>query len=100
MLLNKMFLFAFATLLVQASTACAGKIQNPDERKKTNAQKTPKTEPSQVPSASPVLSLPPFYLTFVSHNEEPGQMHPDYIADRAFYLDNRDGTPACCVAEK
>jgi hypothetical protein len=88
--MNKMLLIAFATLLVQVSTACAGKIQNPDEREKTNTQETPKTEPPQVPSASSVLSLPPLYLTVVSHNEEPGQIHPDYIADRAFYLDNRE----------
>src|SRR3990172_4447592 len=39
---------------------------------------------------SPTLaSLPPVYLTIVSHNEEPLGGRPDYTADRDFYLQNR-----------
>jgi len=33
---------------------------------------------------------PPLYLTFVSHNEEPGTGHPNYFDDKAFYLQNRE----------
>lgn len=34
--------------------------------------------------------IPPIHLTFVSHNEEPGSDHPDYLSDRSFYLENRE----------
>src|SRR3990170_3012352 len=38
-------------------------------------------------SAAP---LPPVYVTIVSHNEEPLGGRPDYTADLAYYLQNRD----------
>ncbi|MBI3872341.1 MAG: hypothetical protein HY304_04605, partial [candidate division Zixibacteria bacterium] len=34
-------------------------------------------------------SLPPVYLTIVSHNEEPLNGRPDYTANRDYYLQNR-----------
>jgi len=34
-------------------------------------------------------TLPPVYLTIVSHNEEPSQGRPDYTADVNYYLQNR-----------
>ena len=33
--------------------------------------------------------LCPVYLTIVSHNEEPGYVHPDYIENPDFYFENR-----------
>lgn len=32
----------------------------------------------------------PVYITLVSHNEEPGSGHPDYVGDHDFYLLNRE----------
>src|SRR3990170_5765608 len=42
------------------------------------------------PSPGASASLPPLHLTIVSHNEEPLGGRPDYTADLAYYLQNRD----------
>lgn len=36
------------------------------------------------------IQSPPVYITIVSHNEEPGEIHPDYVGDRDLYLRNRE----------
>jgi hypothetical protein len=35
------------------------------------------------------VTVTPIYLTVVSHNEEPGNGRPDYLANRDYYLQNR-----------
>jgi hypothetical protein len=84
--MRKMMVVSCTTLLAYLVTGCVGKTPvNPKKQQKASTNLTPKA-----PQSTPGSLLPPLYLTFISHNEEPGEIHPDYLADRAFYLRNRE----------